>query len=185
VIATGTASQLARSDRSAAATATANAKAGPRDWQRFPGPDRRRVKLHRAGGFSLLELLVALAILGILVSIAYPSYTRYLVRANRADAQTQLTQAAQWMERYYTTHDSYTAATLPSNLAQSPASGTAVYNLSFNPPSTASSYTLVATPTRAGLNGTDGVLQLDSQRNKAWDRNNNGTIDSGEDTWNP
>jgi type IV pilus assembly protein PilE len=50
-------------------------------------------------GFTLIELMIVVAIVAILASIALPSYTSYIARARRADARTQLRQAAQFMQR--------------------------------------------------------------------------------------
>lgn len=59
-------------------------------------------------GFSLIELMIVVAVIGILASIAYPSYSRYVERAQVADGKTGLLQAAQSMERCYTANLRYT-----------------------------------------------------------------------------
>jgi type IV pilus assembly protein PilE len=58
-------------------------------------------------GFSIVELLVTLVILGILTAIAVPMYSSYLVRGQRAAAKTVLLQTAQAMERFYTACGNY------------------------------------------------------------------------------
>ncbi len=63
---------------------------------------RTRRAGRRGGGFSLLELMVALAVVAIITAIAIPSYQSYLVRGQRAAAKSVLLQAAQTMERAYT-----------------------------------------------------------------------------------
>ncbi len=62
------------------------------------------------GGFSLIELMVAVAVVAILSAIAIPSYSAYVVRGQRAAAKAVLLQTAQAMERYYTANGSYLAA---------------------------------------------------------------------------
>lgn len=58
-------------------------------------------------GFTLLELLIVVAMIGIVASIAYPSYTRYVQKSVRTDAHAGLMQAASELERCYTRTYSY------------------------------------------------------------------------------
>jgi type IV pilus assembly protein PilE len=60
-------------------------------------------------GVTLIELMVAVAIVGILAAFAYPSYTRYVVRANRAVAKGLLLQVADRQEQYFADHKAYAA----------------------------------------------------------------------------
>ncbi|MGC4059580.1 MAG: type IV pilin protein [Aquabacterium sp.] len=62
---------------------------------------------HRGLGFTLIELMIVVAIIGILAAIAYPSYTEYVKRGRRSQAQTALLEAAQYMQRYYASNSSY------------------------------------------------------------------------------
>lgn len=59
------------------------------------------------GGFSLIELMIAIAIVALLVGIAIPSYTEYVVRSNRAEGKSVLMDAAQSLERCYSRFGAY------------------------------------------------------------------------------
>jgi len=80
----------------------------------------------RANGFTLIEMMIVVAILAILASIAYYNYSKYAYRARRADGKEMLTRVASAQERYYTNFNRYapdmatlgfTAAVAPCGLA--------------------------------------------------------------------
>jgi len=58
-------------------------------------------------GFTLIELMIAIAILAIIMGIAIPSYTQYVLKSGRADAKGVLMQGAQALERCYTRFSAY------------------------------------------------------------------------------
>lgn len=101
-----------------------------------------KTHLHKlSSGFTLIEVMVVIAILGIISAIAYPNYTEYVRRSYRSEAQTGLLQAAQWMERAATATGTYPlTAKFPDNLKSVPADR---YNISLV--SNGSTYTLTAT----------------------------------------
>lgn len=64
---------------------------------------------YRRTGFSLIEVLIVLAILGILGAIAWPTYAGYIVRTRRSEGQVALIEALQKQERYHADHHTYVA----------------------------------------------------------------------------
>ncbi len=97
----------------------------------------------QSAGFSLIELLIVIAILGIIVGIAVPQYNQYRRRANRAEARTTLVEAAQIAERFFVRNNTYVGAAAGGNIpAQSPHG---LYAIAYNAPN-ATTFTITATP---------------------------------------
>lgn len=125
-------------------------------------------------GFTLIEVMIAAAIVAILAAIAYPSYQDSVRKSRRADARAVLVEAASFMERFYTENFCYSnqrtatgcdgaAVALPAHLTVSPsgsAAGTQYYNITLTN-LTATTFTLNAAPTGAQSSDTGcGTLRL-------------------------
>lgn len=113
-------------------------------------------------GFSLMELLIALCILGILSVISFASYSSYFVTAKRQEAIITLNQVAAALEQYAVTHESYQGATL-SKLGFPEIVAHDQYQLALNT-LTNNAYTIEATPlaSQAKRDSHCGTLSLTS-----------------------
>jgi type IV pilus assembly protein PilE len=125
-------------------------------------------------GFSLLELLVTMAIVAILSAIAVPMYRNYVLQGNRTDAIRFMTFYRQALERCYSQNFSYLACPTAPGTATTSADG--YYNITF-PVLTATQYTIVATPTPVQANDLQCSSMQVSQNGaqSAQDNNNNDT----------
>lgn len=111
-------------------------------------------------GFTLIEVMIVVAIMGILAAVAYPSYQEQVRKGRRADGQAVLMEAAQFMERYYTENMRYdrdlagSGVALPTGLREAPKEGaTKHYDVSLQAVGP-QAYTLRAVP--KGVQASDG-----------------------------
>ncbi|MFC1748859.1 type IV pilin protein [Pseudomonadota bacterium] len=98
----------------------------------------------RQTGFTLIEVIIAVSIVGILATVAYPAYVDQVYKTRRSDAKASLLDTAQQFERCYTEASNFTAGVCPTGFPKNSTEG--YYSISLAAGSlTASSYTLVAT----------------------------------------
>ena len=125
----------------------------------------------KGGGFTLIEVVIVMAIIAILSAVAFPSYTAYVARGKRADARGQLTQAAQFMQRFYAANDRYdvdraggtVTNAMPANLKRSPGdSESPQYDLTITATSVAYTLTMAPASGRSMANDPCGSFTLTS-----------------------
>lgn len=116
-------------------------------------------------GFTLIEVMIVVAIIAILAAIGYPSYTEQVARGRRADAKAALLETAQWMERRYTMSNTYAGATLPA-LRGSTGAHYAIRVMDGASAPTATTYWLEIAPTGGMTNDRCGAFQVNQAGRK-------------------
>ena len=100
-------------------------------------------------GFTLIEVMVVVVIVGVLAAIAYPGYLEHVRQTRRAEVTTLMLENAQRLERHYTRHGAYDAGAISGLVTQAPVSGDAIYTLALA--ADTHSYSITATARSGSL----------------------------------
>lgn len=120
----------------------------------------------KSKGFSLIELMIVVVIIGVLGGIAYPNFVNYLKRTHRGEIAELLTESAQTLERHYSRAGSYANTTTPYVVTTADPVGNAYYSMAVN--RQAATFTLTATPIAGTMMAGDvcGSFQIDNTGNR-------------------
>lgn len=135
-------------------------------------PHIKTRSIGQSSGFTLVELMIVVVIIGVLASIALPSYRQYVIKAARSQAKGEMLNISQLQERYFTNNNGYLAISAPptaaptgwKNFSGSEVVGSRKYDITVAAGSTGSistSYLITATPSNSFSDPTCGTLTLD------------------------
>ena len=105
------------------------------------------MSVRKQTGFTLIELMIVVAVVGILAAVAYPSYQTQVRTGRMGQAQADRLELAQFMERCFASNNTYVGCNLPFGV--SPRTGTGYYDIRPDTPNR-TSFTLTAVPRSTG-----------------------------------
>ncbi|TXF11952.1 type IV pilin protein [Pelomicrobium methylotrophicum] len=128
-------------------------------------------------GFTLIEAMIVVVVLGILAVIAYPAYTNYIIRASREAAKGELLELASLQEKIYLNSGSYATSITAAYNGRSDGglgktsgrTNDGKYTLTITPTAgPTQTYTITATPVAGTSQAGDGVITISSDGSRTW-----------------
>lgn len=121
------------------------------------------MKVRQQTGFTLIELMIVIAIISILAAIAYPSYEQYIIKTKRADMMSEMHNIASEIQSRKLAQGSYTGMVVTDLTVNYPRQGTALYTIAITPNPLTSQWTVTAAPIAGTQMANDGNLSLSYQ----------------------
>ena len=132
--------------------------------------DNKVIKSMQQQGFTLIEMMIVVAIIGILAAIAYPNYQRYVIKTKRVDMMSELHNIATQIQNRKLSQGSYAAinTTVITDFDNKPfpSQGTPLYTVTVAPNPLTSKWIITATPKSDAQVKSDGILTLNYQNLK-------------------
>ncbi|WP_417466327.1 type IV pilin protein [Kordiimonas sp.] len=122
------------------------------------------MKVRQQTGFTLIELMIVIAVIGVLAAIAYPSYQQYVIKTKRADMMSEMHNIASEIQNRKLAQGRYAGMVVTDLTVNYPRQGTALYTVAITPNNPLTSqWTITAEPMPGSQMVNDGSLSLNYQ----------------------
>lgn len=130
-------------------------------------------------GFTLIEMMIVVAIIGVLAAIAYPSYQQYVIKSKRTDMMSEMHNIASVIESRKLAQGNYSNALITGLGGDYPKQGSALYSVAITPDPLTSKWIITANPKPSTQMVGDGALSLNYQGIKCRD-----SVCGSDNSWN-